>query len=235
MFYNRSDPALISLSNSIVYPSDSAVVKANKIINWISQNIEYNDSLDVEIGASNAYGNLTGDCSEYSSLMITLLRIQNIPARKVTGFVLSNVHNFKPEIGDTYEFYSNSEALNLLGHAWVEYYVPDIGWIACDPTWHQVTGTYFNRIDYLRFNYNVGAWFFFPPNQQHSEFPVPYATGSYTGSYRYDFEFKITVIDTNYLGLDLMFLLIIMLIAVLSILLLVIFLIIRRKRKKNDY
>lgn len=234
VFYNRSDPALISLSNSIVQPSDSVVVKANKIINWISNNIEYNDSLDVEIGASNAYGNLTGDCSEYSSLMITLLRIQGIPARKVTGFCISNIYNLKPEIGDTYEFYNRNDATNLLGHAWVEYYVPNIGWIACDPTWHQVTGTYFNRIDYLRFNYNVGEWFFFPPDQQVSEFPVPYATGSYTGSYSYDFEFKITVINTNYSGIDFMLLLIIASITVAAILLLVMILILRKRRNKND-
>jgi len=235
-FYNRSDPNLISLSNSIVNPSDTPISKANKIINWISNNIEYNNSLDVEIGASSAYGNLSGDCSEYSSLMITLLRIQGIPARKITGFCISNIHNFKPEIGDEFVFNSRfGESPTLLGHAWVEYFVPNIGWIACDPTWHQVTNTYFNRIDYLRFNYNVGSWFFFPPDEMHSEFPIPYATGSYLGSYTYEFEFKITVIDTNYLNFDLLLLIVISVVIAIILVAVVIALSIRKKRKKNRY
>jgi transglutaminase-like putative cysteine protease len=235
-FYNKNDTNLISLSNSIVNPSDNPITKAQKIINWISNNIVYNDSLDVEIGASSAYGNLTGDCSEFSSLMITLLRIQGIPARKVTGFCVSNINNFKPEIGDIYTFYSRyGESPTLLGHAWIEYYVPNIGWIACDPTWYQVTHTYFNRIDYLRFNYNIGAWFFFPPDEMHSEFPVPYATGFFSGAYTYEFEFKVTVIDTNYLGIDPLVLIIIVVITAVVIISITSLVIVVKKKRKPVY
>ena len=236
MFYRTDDPNLINLSNSIVSPTDNPINKAQKIMTWIDDNIEYNGSLTEEIGASNAYGNLTGDCSEFSSLMITLLRIQGIPARKVTGFCLSNVYNFKPRIGDEYTFYSRlGETPTFLGHAWVEYYVPNIGWIACDPTWNQVSNTYFNRIDYLRFNYNIGSWFFFPPDELHSEFPVPYATGFLTGSYTYDFEFKVTVIDTNYPTIDLLILIIIFSLIGVVIGLIFIILYVRIKRKKNTF
>ena len=235
-FYNRTDPDLINLSNTIVNPTDGPITKAGKIINWISENIEYNGSLDKEIGASEAYSILMGDCSEYSSLMITLLRIQNIPARKVTGFCVSNVHNFKPEIGDEFIFHSRSDGtLNLLGHAWIEYYVPNIGWIACDPTWHQVTGTYFNQIDYLRFNYNVGEHFFFPPDQLHSEFPLPYATGFPSGAYSYEFELKVTVVDTNYLGLDLLMLIIIAIVIVSAVIFLITLLVLMKRKRKVDY
>lgn len=236
MFYRTNDTNLINLSNSIVSPTDNPISKAQKIMTWIDDNIEYNESLNEEIGASNAYGNLTGDCSEFSSLMITLLRIQGIPARKVTGFCLSNVYNFKPRIGDEYTFYSRlGETPTLLGHAWVEYYVPNIGWIACDPTWNQVSDTYFNRIDYLRFNYNIGSWFFFPPDELLSEFPVPYATGFLTGSYTYDFEFKVTVIDTNYPTIDLLILIIVFSLIGVVVGLTFIILYIRKKRKKNIY
>ncbi len=235
-FYNRSDPNLISLSNSIVNPADSPVVKAQKIMGWISDNIEYNGSLGQEIGASSAYGNLSGDCSEYSSLMITLLRIQGIPARKVTGFCLSNNYNFKPEIGDEYTFYMrDGETPTLLGHAWVEYYVPNIGWIACDPTWHQVTNSYFNRIDYLRLNYNIGEWFFVPPDEYFSEFPVPYFFASGLGAYSnsYEFQLKVTVLDTNYFTIDLLLLIIIFSVITAIILLTVIVLYIRKRRKSK--
>ncbi|MEJ2294385.1 MAG: transglutaminase-like domain-containing protein [Candidatus Lokiarchaeota archaeon] len=161
MFYRTNDTNLINLSNSIVSPTDNPINKAQKIITWIDNNIEYNDSLNDEIGASSAYGNLTGDCSEFSSLMITLLRIQGIPARKITGFCLSNVYNFKPRIGDEYTFYSRlGETPTLLGHAWVEYYVPNIGWIACDPAWNQISNTYFNFS--LLTNYTVNFQYHMP-------------------------------------------------------------------------
>ena len=41
-FYNRTDPNLISLSNSIVEPLDSVVTKAQKICNWVSDYLNYN-------------------------------------------------------------------------------------------------------------------------------------------------------------------------------------------------
>ncbi len=51
---------------------------------------------------------------------------------------------------------SNNE---ILGHAWVEYYISGLGWIASDPTWGN---GYFSNIDFLRFSLNNGAWFFLP-------------------------------------------------------------------------
>ena len=186
-YYERDDSLLIALSNSIVNPTDNPIEKARKIFNWVSDNIDYTGDLTDEKGALWAYNNLKGDCSEFSSLMITLLRIQNIPARKVTGFVVSNNPSLRPKPGDTWSF----DASEVLGHAWMEYYVPDIGWIACDPTWD-----YFNRIDYLRFNLNVGANFFFPPSFTISEFSalIFYYTSSF---HDYDYNITITVLESN--------------------------------------
>ncbi|MFX0060125.1 MAG: transglutaminase family protein [Candidatus Hodarchaeota archaeon] len=237
VYYNRTDPNLIAASNSIVNPSDNPVEKAQKICNWVSNYLAYNTSLLDEIGASAAYGNQSGDCSEFSSLMITLLRIQDIPARKVTGFVLSNEYSFKPEIGDVYTYTTGKgDESTILGHAWVEYYVPTLGWIACDPTWYKFTGDYFNKIDFLHFNFNVGSWFFYPPNLNYSEFafPIIYALG--TGDYDYDFQFKATVLDTDYITIDFLgFLIIIIIAAVLIIAFISIIMVTRRKRSKLEY
>lgn len=156
-YYERDDPNLIALSNSIVSPDDNPIEKTEKIYEWVSDNLDYNGNLpSQEKGALWTYNNLEGDCSEYSSLMITLLRIQGIPARKVTGFLLSNNPALRPKVGDAWNFHASETSSNILGHAWVEYYVPNIGWIACDPTWNSQSN-YFNRIDFLRFNLNVGA------------------------------------------------------------------------------
>jgi len=236
-FYNRTDPNLVAVSNSIVKPSDNAVEKAQKICDWVSNYLAYNKSLLDEIGASAAYGNKSGDCSEFSSLMVTLLRIQDIPARKVTGFILSDEYLFKPKVGDVYTFTTGKgDITTILGHAWVEYYVPNIGWIACDPTWYKITGDYFNKIDFVHFNFNVGSWFFYPPNFNYSEFAFPIIYGLGTGDYDYDFQFKVTVLDTEYLSIDLLGLIIVIIIAAILIFaLLSIIMVTKRKKHKLDY
>ncbi|MFX1428501.1 MAG: transglutaminase family protein, partial [Promethearchaeota archaeon] len=221
--YERNDTSLISLSNSIVNPSDNPIEKAKKICNWVSDNLEYTGDLTDEMGALWAYTNLKGDCSEFSSLMITLLRIQNIPARKVTGYLVSNNPSLRPKPGDIWSFDANE----IMGHAWMEYYVPDIGWIACDPLWD-----YFNRIDYLRFNINVGANFFFPPSSIISEFNRLY---SYTSMFHdYDYSITITVIESNLAPLDSIPLMFYVFIGIgAAAILITIFLIIRIKKHKG--
>jgi len=196
-YYERDNALLIELSNELVNPENNPIKKAEKIFDWISDNLEYNGNLPAqEKGALWAYNNLEGDCSEYSSLMVTLLRIQGIPARKITGFLVSTNPDIRPESGDTWIFFANECEFNILAHAWVEYYVPNIGWIACDPTWNS-NSNYFNKIDFLRFATNVGANFFFPPSSIISEFSNPIFSYNLGAEYEFDYIIKITVIDSN--------------------------------------
>jgi len=202
-FYNITDPDLISLSNSLSSGLTNPVDKANVIFNWVYNNIEYT-LVGEEMGASWAYANLAGDCSEYSSLMVTLLRIQGIPARKVTGHCVSVQVPFYPRVGDIYNFdlYTDNSLSGFTGsntpygHAWMEYYVPNIGWIACDPTWGP---GYFNRMDYQRLTHNIGAYFFYPPSQNYSEFSNPTLYFTYTAAptYTFNYDVKLTVVDTD--------------------------------------
>jgi len=197
---NTSDSDLIDLVNGSGNPvgiieSDNPIEKARKIINWISSNIEYQAQSENK-GASWAYDNRKGDCSEYADLMITLLRIKGIPARKVTGLLVSNNPNFRPSVGEELVYtFSNSED-NVMGHAWMEYYVPNIGWIACDPTWHNYYD-YFNKIDCLRFGLTLGSWMKNASGGYVSEFPFPMGYGNTN----FNFELKLTVLETDLLPL----------------------------------
>lgn len=206
-FFETSNADLISLSNSIVSSGDNPVEKAEKIFNWITENIDYVTRKDEE-GALYAYNNKKGDCSEFSDLMITLLRIQEIPARKVTGFVLTN--DLTAEIEEEQEwnfdqsYDSDTKTLSsenpYLGHAWVEYYVPNIGWIECDPTWGvQQEVEYFNRIDYMHFCSTVGSWIFYPPDGNFSEFPfLPTPSQYIEDSTNYEINTRIIILETNF-------------------------------------
>ena len=196
-YYEQDNPLLIELSQRLVDAGDNPIEKAKKIFTWVSDNIDYNGHLPAqEKGALWAYTNLECDCSEFSSLMVTLLRIQGIPARKVTGFLVSTDPDIRPKSSQKWTFYANEHTSNILAHAWVEYYVPNIGWIACDPTWNSNTN-YFNRIDFLRFATNVGANFFFPPSSIISEFSNPTFSYNTGAEYEFDYVIKITVIDSN--------------------------------------
>jgi len=198
LYYERDDFNINATSYSVVNPSDNPTVKAQKIYDWVVDYLEYSEGLPAqEMGAKWAYDNQLGDCSEYSSLMVTLLRCQGIPARKVSGFVISNNPATKPYIGQEWNFYTRSGGeSNILGHAWVEYYVEGIGWIACDPTWDgQIS--YFNHIDYLRFNFNIGAWFSIPQLSDASEFPHPCLVYITSSVFDYDYNFKVSVVDVN--------------------------------------
>ena len=242
-YYDINDLDLIYASNVLsgILPADNEVEKAEKIGNFVVDHLTYDDTLVDEMGASWAYNNSRGDCSEYSSLMITLLRIQNIPARKVTGFVLSNNPSFKPSVGQEFTFSIDPTGgeKDFLGHAWVEYYVENIGWIPADPTWHDSSYSYINRIDYLRFNFNVGAnWtipFLSPPNDNFSEFPVPCIAGTALPDAEY--KMKITILETN-LKPNMSFILIISIVVIIGVIILVVLVVgsaAKKPKNRNKY
>lgn len=206
-YYETTNPSLISFSNSLKEEGDNAVEIAEDIYDGVVDHLNYVIQVP-ERGALWAYQAQQGDCSEYSDLMITLLRIQDIPARKVTGILYNNTAGYKPAIGESITFDqayvrdSSGEATSsvrpFLGHAWMEYYVPNVGWIVSDPTYGEELD-YFNRQDYLRFAFTVGANL---PDATgkftRSEYPfLPSPTYETTAEFESDCEYEITVLETN--------------------------------------
>ena len=237
-YYEKDDPVLNNTSHEIVDSEDNPIQKAIKICNWVSDYLTYDGDLpSQEYGAKWAYDNQRGDCSEYSTLMVTLLRCQGIPARKATGYIISNNPTTKPQIGQTWNFAASNGESNILGHAWVEYYVEGIGWIACDPTWN-ADYDYVNRIDYLRLNLNVGAWFSIPGGlPDESEFPHPCIVYNPLADHDYQYSISITVIDTDLIPIDLTLILLISISSGIVVLIIIIVAIKKRKKRKKvmDY
>jgi hypothetical protein len=90
---------------------------------FVTESVDYDN---LKIGVNNkrqgALKTLQGGssvCMEYSDLLITLLRAQGIPARAAFGY------GFDHRAGG-----EQDEA-----HQWVEVYMPNVGWVAVDPTW----------------------------------------------------------------------------------------------------
>ena len=64
-----------------------------------------------------------GVCQDFAHIMITLARHLNIPCRYVSGYLYRGEGRFSGEAT----------------HAWVEAYLPDLGWVGFDPTNNSVT------------------------------------------------------------------------------------------------
>lgn len=65
-----------------------------------------------------------GHCEFYSTAMVMMLRLLDVPARNVTGFVGGTFNRF----GDFYAVRQGD------AHSWVEAYLPGRGWTRFDPT-----------------------------------------------------------------------------------------------------
>ncbi|NMD70869.1 transglutaminase family protein [Bacillus sp. DNRA2] len=63
-----------------------------------------------------------GVCQDFAHLMISICRIKGIPARYISGYHF---------IGDLQGDHADYEQAS---HAWIEAYVPGIGWVGFDPT-----------------------------------------------------------------------------------------------------
>lgn len=62
-----------------------------------------------------------GVCQDFANLFICLARLLNIPARYRVGYIYTGTDYSNKEQGDA-------------THAWVELYLPNIGWMGFDPT-----------------------------------------------------------------------------------------------------
>jgi len=175
-FLEVNDTLIQSAATEIAGLKQSVVEKAKAIYLYLVKDMNYKLQAEA-LGAKTALETKKGDCSEFSSLMVALLRAQGIPARKVLGFgvvsgdIATPQPLFDPKMGSAWN-YSKKDG-NLPGHAWVQYYVPRYGWISSDPTWgqalynsgsstlqkEQLALEYFNRIDTCHLITTIGDWY----------------------------------------------------------------------------
>jgi hypothetical protein len=72
-----------------------------------------------------------GACDMFASSMVLLLREMNVPARIVSGYIQNDDYSSKQTDTNQRQMYVVRERD---AHAWVEYYVPEYGWLSYDPT-----------------------------------------------------------------------------------------------------
>jgi len=83
--------------------------------------------------AFDVYAMRRGVCQDFTNLYICLARLMGIPARYVCGYLLTTP-------SDTNRVQAQAS------HAWVQVYLPDVGWRGLDPTNGLVTSTHHIRL-----------------------------------------------------------------------------------------
>ena len=113
-----NNPQIVALAEQLAEGQETACAKIEAFYNYIGNTLVYSYNGN-NWGAQAALGPMGADCTEFASLMIALSRAAGIPARYLEG-----LHYFPEE----------SEAIARTEHAWLEVYLPGIGWTPLDPT-----------------------------------------------------------------------------------------------------
>lgn len=108
------DPAIITQAQALVVGAEAEAQAVVSILDWVRANITYDHSFSLPVDAVSVYNNRSGFCAGFSNLAVALLRAVGIPARVQTGCGLWALPNGG-------------------GHAWIEVYYPDIGWVPSEP------------------------------------------------------------------------------------------------------
>ncbi|WP_305037653.1 transglutaminase domain-containing protein, partial [Halapricum sp. CBA1109] len=116
-----------SFTDRLTADADSPYEAARTIEAWLETNKTYSLSAQApetdNVATTFAFEMDTGYCEYFASTMVAMLRTQDIPARYVVGYSTGQETS-----EDTYT------VRGMNAHAWVEMYVPDVGWVQFDPT-----------------------------------------------------------------------------------------------------
>lgn len=97
------------------------------ITNWVADNIKYTFN-PPQYDASYTLSTKSGNCQNFAHLSIALLRSVGIPARIVGGITLKDPWKVPIDARN-----SIVQSMGQGGHAWLEVWFPDLGWLPYDP------------------------------------------------------------------------------------------------------
>ena len=119
------DPKIKDLAARLTEDAATEHAAVTAVLNWVIDNIKYKSPIpnyDAVWTLSTGHGN----CQNYAHLAIALLRARGIPARIVGGIALGK--SWKVPLKDG----ALLQSIGQGGHAWMEVWYQDIGWIPYD-------------------------------------------------------------------------------------------------------
>jgi transglutaminase-like putative cysteine protease len=128
-----TDGAVAKVAKIIVGTEKDPLKKARKIYDWIIVNGYRDESVQgCGVGSPNTMlsqlekeGRMGGKCLDMSALTVALMRASHIPAREVLG-IRVGASRLSAAFGA-------GEEITKAQHCKVEFFIPNMGWIPCDP------------------------------------------------------------------------------------------------------
>ncbi len=122
----QSEAARIKeLAGRLTKGAESEQEAVTRILNWVVDNVRYKTPVQ-RYDALWTLDTKSGNCQNFSHISIALLRAVKIPARIVGGISLEKP--WKVPLKEGYLVQSIGQG----GHAWMEVYYPDLGWVSYD-------------------------------------------------------------------------------------------------------
>ena len=134
-YFAHPTPLLLALSENFDLSRQYDPVTTLKRINErIYQSFAYTpQSTQVDSPIDEAIAAQRGVCQDFSHIMIALVRHLGIPCRYVSGYLYHQVDGRDRSAEDA-------------THAWVEAYLPELGWLGFDPTNNLIAATRHIRV-----------------------------------------------------------------------------------------
>lgn len=146
-YWNTNTKEIEDIVKNLLNEDATTAQNAKAAYDFVLNNLEYDfeilDGAFIERkGSIGALADSTGtSCMEFTDLFIAITRAMGIPAREING------HAFTSNDDLTAPLSINLEGGDLL-HSWAEFYDPNFGWVAVDPTWGSTTkNDYFTKLD----------------------------------------------------------------------------------------
>ncbi|MBF0329341.1 MAG: transglutaminase domain-containing protein [Nitrospirae bacterium] len=122
-----SSPEISSLSKRLTEGAKTEYEAVTAILNYVADAIKYTYN-PPQFDSLYTLRNRTGNCQNFAHLSMALLRAAGIPARIVGGISLKQAWKI-PVDDKNYLVQSMGQG----GHAWMEIFFPDLGWLSYDP------------------------------------------------------------------------------------------------------
>ena len=102
---------------------------AEEICNWTGTNLTYGLSFTPPT-SEEVLVSREGQCRDYTNVYLALTRTAGMPARRVSGWVVST---WRPPAGWEFTVGTTPEGKTVASHAWAQVYLPDEGWVPLEP------------------------------------------------------------------------------------------------------
>ncbi|MBI5237308.1 MAG: transglutaminase domain-containing protein [Deltaproteobacteria bacterium] len=119
------DSAVKALAQSLTTGALTEHGAVTAILNWVVDSVKYRSPVE-KYDAASTLKTKEGNCQNFAHLSMSLLRASGIPARIVGGIALGRPWKVPLKDG------ALLETIGQGGHAWIEVWYPDEGWVPYD-------------------------------------------------------------------------------------------------------